>query len=273
VAACLPAWNAEPFIEPVLQSLDAQTYGNLEVVVSVDAADDDTAVVCDAFAAGRTNWRVMHQPVRLGWIDNTNALLQMVHSDYVFFAAHDDILDPSYVSRLVDALEHNSAAVLAFGDMESSQGLETYTELEGVSDRVERARRLLMPQGLWWVAYRGLFRADALTHFGGPAKHAAGEYSADWPWLLRLALLGEFVRVPEPLLFKNRRSRGLTAALIASGTAWSRLSVALGCLRELRRARLPLPVSARLHLERLVLSVVQECFLFRERLWFGARRR
>ena len=32
--------------------------------------------------------------------------------------------------------------------------------------------------------------------------HLAGEYKADWPWLLQLALLGEFIHIPEPLIRK-----------------------------------------------------------------------
>ncbi len=48
---------------------------------------------------------MIRQPVRLGWIGNANALLRAAAGDYVFFAFHDDPLQPDYVERLVDALE------------------------------------------------------------------------------------------------------------------------------------------------------------------------
>ena len=44
--ALLPARNAESFIEPVLESLAAQTYPNLEVLISDDASTDRTAEIC-----------------------------------------------------------------------------------------------------------------------------------------------------------------------------------------------------------------------------------
>jgi glycosyltransferase involved in cell wall biosynthesis len=51
VVACMPAWNAATFIEPVLESLAAQTYQDLQIVISVDACNDGTAELCEAFAS------------------------------------------------------------------------------------------------------------------------------------------------------------------------------------------------------------------------------
>ena len=54
----------------------------------------------------------------------------------------------------------------------------------------------------WWVPNRGLFRAEAFRRIGGIKPNDCGEYSADWTWLLHMALLGDFVRVPELLCRK-----------------------------------------------------------------------
>ena len=58
----------------------------------------------------------------------------------------------------------------------------------------------------WWVPNRGLFRAEAFGRIGGIKPNDCGEYSADWTWLLHMALLGDFVRVPKLLC---RASPGL----------------------------------------------------------------
>ena len=84
VVALLPAWNSATFIEPTLESLAAQTYGNLEVLISDDASSDATAELCTCFAAGRPQFRLMRQARRQGWIGNVNALLREARADYLF---------------------------------------------------------------------------------------------------------------------------------------------------------------------------------------------
>jgi glycosyltransferase involved in cell wall biosynthesis len=248
----MPAWEAVSFVGPVLESLAAQTYENLEVLISVDLSNDKTAELCEQFAAGRPNFRVIRQAVRLGWIDNCRTLIRLAEGEYLFFAFHDDPLKPAYVGRLVEALERNPGAVVAFSDMISDRGIETYCELEGLADRVVRARRVLLPQDNWWVPVRGLVRTQVAKSVDGPRRHRAGEFGGDWPWMMSLALRGEFIRVPEPLVVKNRSPRGLNAKLIRSASSWKRLSVALACLGEIRRAGLPFRAVVRLHVEGLL---------------------
>ncbi|MGN2392726.1 glycosyltransferase family 2 protein [Pelomicrobium sp. G1] len=241
VVACLPAWNAERFIERTLASLAAQTYPNLEILVSDDASIDRTPEICARFAAADRRFRLLRQPRRRGWIGNVNQLLAAADGKYLFFAFHDDPLQPAYVARLVDALESNPRAVLAFSDVEIDHGgaerpVWRYTELDGVAERLERGRRLLRRAGHWWIPNRGLFRAEAARRVGGMRVHPGGEFQADWPWLLHLALLGEFVRVPEPLVRKTFRPGALHLTWRGTPRQW--LGAGLACARVVLRAPL-----------------------------------
>ena len=165
-------------------------------------------------------------------------MLRQARADYCFFAFHDDPLQPTYIARLVAALQANPRAVLAFSDIELGPETASYTELEGVSDPLERGRRMIHKRGLWWIPNRGLFRAGAAARIGGMRKHLGGEYSADWPWLLSLALVGEFVRVPVPLIRKVWRKGGLSRSW--KGTPLQALGVAASCARAIAGAGLPL---------------------------------
>ena len=249
VVACMPAWNAEPFVRKTLEALAAQTYPALEVLVSDDASDDATAAICERFAASDRRFRVLRQPQRRGWIGNTNVLLDAAGGSLCFFAFHDDPPEPTYVARLVEALERHPGAVLAFSDVLSRDGVARYVELDGISDRLERARRLLRMQGHWWIPNRGLFRLEAARRVGGMRRHLAGEYKADWPWLLHLSLLGEFIRVPEPLIRKVWRDESLSAGWNRRLRVWPAAAVMLACAREVRRARPPFSEEIRMHSE------------------------
>jgi glycosyltransferase involved in cell wall biosynthesis len=263
VTACMPAWNAAAFVGPVLDSLAAQTYGNLDVLVSVDACGDDTGAICDAFAAAHRRVRVIRQPERLGWIGNANTLLETAGGDYVFFAFHDDPLHPQYVERLVAALERAPAAVLAFCDVDSNLGRFRYAELEGISDRFERARRVLLQRGAWWVPNRGLMRASVVKSLGGMRRHRAGEVAADLPWLLRLALRGPFVRVPDPLIVKAFRDASLSAGW--QKDTRRRLAVVEACLAVIATAGFGRAQTLRLYAEAAFFALRREFWYVRHR--------
>lgn len=238
VVACMPAWNAERFIQPTLDSLVAQTYPHLRVLISDDASTDRTAAICERLAASDARVRVVRQPRRLGWVGNSNFLLDAAQpeGEYAFFAFHDDPVQPTYVERLAEALDRHRHAVLAFSDILSRGAAESYVELEGISDRQERARRVLRMQGPWWIPNRGLFRLEAARAVGGMRRHLAGEYKADWPWLVALAMRGEFVRVPAPLIHKVWRDESLSAVWNRRLRLWPSAAVLLACAREVRRA-------------------------------------
>jgi len=257
VVALMPAWNSAPFIEHTLQALAAQTYGNLEILISDDASTDDTVQICARFVASHPQFRLIRQTRRQGWVGNVNALLREARGRHLFFAFHDDPPQPDYVASLAAALESNPRAVLAFSDMElvkaEGRSRQSYTDLDGIADRVERARRVIGKHGPWWVPNRGLFRAEAARRVGGVRRHLAGEYSADLPWLLHLALLGEFVRVPHPLITKVWRKDGL--ALSWNVTLWQQFGLALACAREIARSGIPVSEQSTLYREAAVREI------------------
>jgi glycosyltransferase involved in cell wall biosynthesis len=212
VVACMPAYKSVGFIRPVLESLAAQTYPNLHILVSVDVCTDGTADLCERFAADHPNVTVIRQEKRQGWVGNSNCLLRAAEGDMLFFAFHDDPLKPTYVARLVEALSRNPQAVVAFSDVESNKGPMSYPHLDGLDDAFQRFRKLLLVNGEWWVPLRGIVRMEAVRRLGEMRRLAYGENATDWPWLLRLVLLGEFVRVPEELIHKEIRESGLASS-------------------------------------------------------------
>jgi hypothetical protein len=207
VVALVPAWTAADFIGETLDALAAQSCPNLEILVSDDASPDDTVAICERYAARDARFRVIRQPRNLGWTENVNALLREARGDYFLIAGHDDLLAPGYVERCVAGLEAEPRAVVAFSDVvlvkaDGRRELKSYALLDGISDRALRARRIARRKGAHWIPYRGVFRAPAARVIGGLRRHLGGEFSADWPWLLHLSLLGGFVRIPEPLYTK-----------------------------------------------------------------------
>jgi GT2 family glycosyltransferase len=207
VTALVPTWNGAAFIGRTLESLARQSWPRLEILVGDDASTDGTLAVVRDFAARHPGTRVIERTENLGWLGNSNDLMARARGELMFFAFHDDVVAPTYVERLAGALRDRPAAVLAFSDMkvhevDGTESFHSFRRLEGKCSAVGRGLVMLRRPAGWWVPNRGLFRASAWRRVGGIRPNDRGEYSADWTWLLHLALLGPFVRVPETLCDK-----------------------------------------------------------------------
>lgn len=207
VTALVPAWHAADFIQPTLDSLSAQTHGNLQIIISVDQCNDATFAICEKHAQRDNRFRIIQQTERLGYVGNCNYLLSQADTDYVLFAFHDDILEPQYVSELSAVLDARPEVICAFSDVHltHADGLQEHwvlTELEGVTDKVKRGVMMMQGDCRWYVPNRGVFRLEAARRINGLKTHRAGDFSTDWPWLFHMSLLGEFARVPQTLCHK-----------------------------------------------------------------------
>lgn len=250
VVALVPAWHAETIIAATLDALAAQTCPNLEILISDDASPDRTAAICERYAARDARFRVIRQPRNLGWTGNVNALLSAARGDYFLFAFQDDVPEPDYIERCVAALEAHREAILSFSDIvlvhqDGRREHKAYPDLDGLADRLARARRVARRDGSWWIPNRGVFRARAARAIGGLRRHLAGEFSADWPWLLRMSLLGEFVRVPERLVTKIYVPRSLSRGWRFGARSW--IAVTLSAMGAVSRAEIPAGEKLALH--------------------------
>ena len=112
VTALVPTYNGARFIRRTLDSLAAQTWTNLEILIGDDCSTDDTLEIVRRFASEHPDTRVLERDANLGWLRNSNELMTRATGELLFFAFHDDIVAPTYVETLVRALEGNERAEL-----------------------------------------------------------------------------------------------------------------------------------------------------------------
>ena len=221
----MPCYNAAGFISRTLDSLAAQTWTDFEILIGEDCSTDDTLKIVSAFADGRSDVIVVRRLHNLGWLKNSNDLMAKATGELMFFAFHDDVVDPTYVEVLVEALRSNPAAILSYCDVEVFE--VNGTGKAHVFDRLSKldgslARGLAMAElpRNWWVPNRGVFRASAFQRIGGMKPNSQGEFGADWPWLLHLSMLGAFVRVPQLLCHKYYQKGSLSKNWAYSPLQW-----------------------------------------------------
>ena len=199
VSIGIPAYNATGFLEDAVRSACAQDYPYVRLIVSVDQSTDGTAELARRLAAEH-GFDLIVQPRRLGWIGNSNAVLRRMTSEFGMILPQDDVLSPSYVSRCMEALLANEASAVACSDIERVPAGNIIAQLELRGDRVARVAKCI-EDGFAGVSYRGVLRFSRFRRHEVP--NAIGGFAGDTLWMVRMAIAGEIVRVPEALYRKT----------------------------------------------------------------------
>ncbi|WP_242131694.1 glycosyltransferase family 2 protein [Aestuariivivens marinum] len=102
VSICIPTYNGAKYIAEAMTSAIAQTYANLEIIVSDDASVDNTLEIVQSFQVNTSVllYVYQHQPQGIG--ANWNYCVKQAKGEYIKFLLQDDILEPDCIARMVD---------------------------------------------------------------------------------------------------------------------------------------------------------------------------
>ena len=198
----LPVYNGQNYLAETMESLLAQTYTDFELVISDNASTDRTETICREYAVRDERIRYYRQEENVGASANYNRVFELARGVYFKWAAHDDLLAPTYLERCVAVLDSDPDVVLAYTQAKAiddqGQVVKVYPGKHHFSAAAPRERFyefVLDPHPV--VAVFGLMRRDVLGRTRLIGKYAG----SDRPLLSELSLLGKFYEVPEHLFF------------------------------------------------------------------------
>jgi glycosyltransferase involved in cell wall biosynthesis len=204
----LPTHNRAASVGRSIESVLDQTYGDLELLISDNASEDDTEAVCRRYVEHDARVRYVRHPVNLGPIGNFNWLLAHARSEFVLMLADDDWLDADYVECCMAIMDRNPSFSIATGATRYYEGqappdVVLDMHLTGNSG----ARRVLRYLRHSWssAAFYGVLRMSAVQR-AVPIPNVMG---ADWLFVAALAFAGPVVTTTETHL--NRRRGGASA--------------------------------------------------------------
>ncbi len=114
ISVIVPVYNVEQYLQTCVESVLAQTYSNLEIILVDDGSTDGCPVLCDAYAARDARVRALHQE-NAGVSAARNAGVAMASGKLVAFVDSDDYAAPEMIERLYRTLAQNEAAVAVCG--------------------------------------------------------------------------------------------------------------------------------------------------------------
>lgn len=136
VTIIVPVYKVEEYLPKCLDSIAAQTYQNIELILVDDGSPDRCGEICDAFAKTHPYARVIHQSNQGQAAARNNAAKTAV-GDYIAFIDSDDTVTPDYVEYMLSLQQEYRADV-------TTSGLWTVYEGHAVPQKNEKSSTLKM---------------------------------------------------------------------------------------------------------------------------------
>lgn len=117
VSIITPIYNVERYLCRCLDSLIAQTYKNIEIILVDDGSTDGSASICDCYAFRDNRIKVKH--IDNGGVSNARNLgLSIATGEYITFVDSDDWIDCYYIENWVKAASQHAGDVFIGGYIE-----------------------------------------------------------------------------------------------------------------------------------------------------------
>ena len=114
VSVVIPVYNVEKYLVQCLDSVVAQDYKDIEVILVDDGSTDSSGLICDEYAKKYQFIDVIHKKNGgLGYARNTG--IERAKGDYITFIDSDDIVGKQMITNLINQIDRNGADTVVGG--------------------------------------------------------------------------------------------------------------------------------------------------------------
>jgi glycosyltransferase involved in cell wall biosynthesis len=205
VSIGLPVYNGGSYLVDALNSIAAQSYGRVEIIISDNGSSDATEEICRRHASLDPRIRYYRNEVNRGAAWNFNTVFNLARGEYFKWWAYDDLCEPSYIAKCVDVLEREPTVSLCFARTtiidECGRRVKDYDDQMDLRSTQpdRRFRQMLFRKARQCNAQFGVIRASVLEKTPLLGRYAA----SDEILLTELALRGEIHQILENLFLRR----------------------------------------------------------------------
>lgn len=213
ISVLMPIYNAEPHLQAALDGLARQRRQPDEVILLDDGSTDASShIVQDA--SKRYGWQAGRNETNRGVVYSLNRLLEQARSQWLYFAASDDMIAPDFFSTFLPVLRNRPRAGIAACSVlrENSDETNPAPRLHAVPIRSRptylpprSVRHCLQRYGLFFHGAGVLYNRQYLSLLEG-FDSSLGPY-CDAMAIQIIAGLHGMVYVPRPLALIRVHSR------------------------------------------------------------------
>lgn len=115
ISFIVPIYNVEEYLLRCLESL-TKSLKKIpgEIICIEDCSQDNSRLVLDAYASGKTNLCVIYNEVNKGLAESRNIGVAVANGKYIWFVDSDDWIESEKLECAIKLMEHNNLDILAF---------------------------------------------------------------------------------------------------------------------------------------------------------------
>ena len=113
VSLIIPVYNVEKYLKQCIDSVLAQTYQNIEIILVDDGSTDSSGDICDQYEKTDDCIKVIHQK-NAGLSEARNHGMDSVTGDYVYFLDSDDWIQEETLFSLMQRIHETNVDIVFF---------------------------------------------------------------------------------------------------------------------------------------------------------------
>ncbi|MCR8645163.1 glycosyltransferase [Paenibacillus sp. N1-5-1-14] len=226
VSTIIPNYNNAPYIKDCVNSLLAQSYDNMEIIIADDASTDGSQDVIAQLVAQHNHVHAIYNSHNIGITRNRKQAIQLAQGEYLNYLDSDDyIQNPDKLEAEMEIIQYYrkkyAEDVIAFSDVAIANGkgeiVNRFRDIRPVREGYITAelmtRRCLIPQNF-------TFRRDLYDAVCGHDETIP--FYENWDLKIRLSAKHPYIFTGVPGFVYRRHGEGLSNQNEALHHEWVR---------------------------------------------------
>lgn len=203
ISVIVPVYRVEEYLDRCVESIVAQSYQNLEIILVDDGSPDNCPAMCDAWAERDQRIRVVHKE-NGGLSDARNAGLAVAEGEYIGFVDSDDWIGADFYRVLIETAVQNNCELVEccyFWTYGETPPLRPVPEPQ-FYNKHEAMSAYLNKSAFHCVVWNKLYHRSIIT-----AEFMCGKYHEDEFWTYQiLANCNRLAHIPVYFYYYFQRS-------------------------------------------------------------------
>lgn len=134
ISVIIPVYNAEKTIEKCVESIEVNSYKDVEIILVEDCSKDNSWEICKKLAEKYTNIKCVRNERNRGVSYTRNHGLKLAVGEYIMFVDSDDWVDENYFSEFLQIFESTENALVICGYVNHDEKVNGTTDIFGWND-------------------------------------------------------------------------------------------------------------------------------------------
>lgn len=208
ISVIVPVYNVEEYLPRCIETIAAQSYRNLEIILVDDGSTDSSGQICDEFAKNDIRAKVIHQENQGLWAAR-NTGKRAAHGEYLMFPDGDDYMHTDTIRLMYEVINNNGGYDFSMVERKSTERLDEDINACGANNLKELSqnelidnmfsKKIAMP---YWNQWDKLYRATLIENVWSDNYR----YAQDWDYNFRVFLrVNRVVLIRRPMYFWVQR--------------------------------------------------------------------